>query len=547
MALAAWLEPFWMGMAQHLWQTGLFVGVLAVIALALRRSSARLLSVVYWTGMLKLALPLPLLGPVSERLLDGGPLTPGALSGEPGWATVFVVMYPAVLEHEAVGSSAIASLPFVLISAVWLLGTSLIALRRAAPHAASHGHPGVDLWNVETRTKLGEAIAAAGLQPDDVRVSADTPCPCVRGAWRPAIVLPQLVVEELETEELRGVLIHEREHLRRHDPLRYTALGALCAVFWFYPPVWWLARRIRETTEMACDEAVVRAGVPVATYCRSLARALRLGLGHRAGASILGILGHRASFFHYRLERINSSRRFETMLSHRVTAVATVFLALAASLLPLAPAALRAGEVSTDAGKELDGLADRDMPITLNYPQSRIGTIYDALAQATGIEFRLADGLDQDRRVDFELPKKPLWVVLTLLGQVAGTTHRVTGPHHVDVDPILLAGKADVTTPLLIKGSNVSPVYPQEARERRLAGKVILRAVVDRTGSVSDLQLLRSEPVDYEPFVTSALSAVRQWRYHPATRDGQPVDAYMTVVIQFDPRHDSKNEPGEAL
>ena len=83
------------------------------------------------------------------------------------------------------------------------------------------------------------------------------------------VVLPATLVSKLDHDELLAVLIHEREHLERRDTLRYEAVAIVRTLFWFYPPVWWLSRRILESTEMSCDEAVVRAGLSPATWSRS--------------------------------------------------------------------------------------------------------------------------------------------------------------------------------------------------------------------------------------------------------------------------------------
>ena len=73
------LSPFWFGMAVHLWQTALFVAALWLVACALRRTSARIQSGLYWVGVLKLLLPLPLLGPLANRLLESIDVDPQRL------------------------------------------------------------------------------------------------------------------------------------------------------------------------------------------------------------------------------------------------------------------------------------------------------------------------------------------------------------------------------------------------------------------------------------------------------------------------------------
>jgi uncharacterized protein (TIGR03435 family) len=45
---------------------------------------------------------------------------------------------------------------------------------------------------------------------------------------------------------------------------------ALQAVLWFYPPVWWLGRRLIEERERACDEEVLRAGSEPEVYAEGI-------------------------------------------------------------------------------------------------------------------------------------------------------------------------------------------------------------------------------------------------------------------------------------
>ena len=53
-AITSGLETLWIGITVHLWQTTLFLAVLAAIAHGLRGTSSRLLSALYWAGILKL-------------------------------------------------------------------------------------------------------------------------------------------------------------------------------------------------------------------------------------------------------------------------------------------------------------------------------------------------------------------------------------------------------------------------------------------------------------------------------------------------------------
>jgi len=96
----------------------------------------------------------------------------------------------------------------------------------------------------------------------------------------------------------------------------------------------------------------------------------------------------------------------------------------------------------------------------------------------------------------------------------------------------LQAGIGGVTNPELILETRVQPKYPEIARKAKVAGRVILQAIVRQDGSVGDIQVLSSPGKNFG-FDESAVEAVRQWRYKPGLQNGKPVDVYFTVVVEF--------------
>jgi protein TonB len=109
----------------------------------------------------------------------------------------------------------------------------------------------------------------------------------------------------------------------------------------------------------------------------------------------------------------------------------------------------------------------------------------------------------------------------------AGDTGSATG--QVDapvVDGPAVAG-VDVAPPR--KRHDVSPVYPPIAASARIEGTVVLEAVIDREGNVSNLRVVKSIPL----LDNAALEAVRQWKYEPTRLNGRPVPVVMTVTLSF--------------
>ena len=79
------------------------------------------------------------------------------------------------------------------------------------------------------------------------------------------------------------------------------------------------------------------------------------------------------------------------------------------------------------------------------------------------------------------------------------------------------------------------PRYPAAALRRGESGEVLLRIDVDAGGRVAGVDVVRgsgSRTLD-----RAAISAVRDWRFRPGQREGQPVPGTVNVPITFDSRH----------
>lgn len=86
----------------------------------------------------------------------------------------------------------------------------------------------------------------------------------------------------------------------------------------------------------------------------------------------------------------------------------------------------------------------------------------------------------------------------------------------------------DVKAPVVI--SSVNPAYPEEAREARISGIVILEAVIDHTGIVKEVRVLK--PL-LHGLSEAAADAVKQWIFKPATLNGEAVDVLFNLTINF--------------
>jgi len=77
--------------------------------------------------------------------------------------------------------------------------------------------------------------------------------------------------------------------------------------------------------------------------------------------------------------------------------------------------------------------------------------------------------------------------------------------------------------------SSVAPVYPQLARNQRLSGDVKIDALIGENGHVSAMKVISGPALLHQ----AAMDALRQWKYQPATLNGQPMAMHLTVTVQF--------------
>ena len=98
-----------------------------------------------------------------------------------------------------------------------------------------------------------------------------------------------------------------------------------------------------------------------------------------------------------------------------------------------------------------------------------------------------------------------------------------------DVQPGALSASDEQPVPL--RGSTPPPRYPASALRQRQSGTVLVRVEVDISGRPAGLALVQrsgSRELD-----RAALEAVRDWRFQPALRDGQPVPGSLVIPIDF--------------
>ena len=75
----------------------------------------------------------------------------------------------------------------------------------------------------------------------------------------------------------------------------------------------------------------------------------------------------------------------------------------------------------------------------------------------------------------------------------------------------------------------VQPIYPPQAKQDHVQGKVQFSVLIGKDGHIQTLTLVSGEPV----LVNAAKDAVSQWVYKPTLLNGQPVEVLTQVDVHF--------------
>lgn len=74
------------------------------------------------------------------------------------------------------------------------------------------------------------------------------------------------------------------------------------------------------------------------------------------------------------------------------------------------------------------------------------------------------------------------------------------------------------------------PKYTEEGRLSRVQGVVILEAIIDAAGDVQNVKVLKGLPMGLSE---EAVATAKEWKFKPATLDGQPVPVFLNLTIRF--------------
>src|SRR6267142_1476354 len=124
----------------------------------------------------------------------------------------------------------------------------------------------------QVKTIIKKCQALIGVGPVRILCSTSVPVPITVGIWKPLIILPERLLHDVDEEVLTSAIGHELVHVARRDYLANLIYEFIYLPLSFHPAAVLLRRRIKQTRELCCDEAVANKLLRPETYARSLVR-----------------------------------------------------------------------------------------------------------------------------------------------------------------------------------------------------------------------------------------------------------------------------------
>ena len=316
--LNLWAGHLSAGAWPMLWQSSLLIALVWALDVALRRQARAAVRYSLWLlVLLKLVLPPSLAAPTAPgwwvrsklpppapryvawvRAVDPQTVPTGRPAVSDSWLSHGFVLPPPPPERLSRSAWAL-----ILSGAVSLALLAWVLARwRCVVRQARRGTPG-PAWLADL---LEQERRRAGLRrPVRLRLIEQPMSPAVCGLFRPVILLPRTLVDQLSPECLRPILLHELIHLRRGDVWVSWAQAMLQILYWWHPLVWLANACIRRAREEAVDDAVlIGLKGEAECYAPTLLAVARLGLPRSLAAlGLVGILESRSAL-RRRIERL---------------------------------------------------------------------------------------------------------------------------------------------------------------------------------------------------------------------------------------------------
>jgi len=206
---------------------------------------------------------------------------------------------------------------------VWLVVALLLFVRKVTIYQSfvRYIKAGcVELLNMADLERFGKIVEQSNIRGMvGIYTNSLISSPMLIGFFRPYIVLPTLDISE---SDFKYTVLHELTHYKRGDMFYKWLVQLTICLHWFNPLVYLMGRKIEDSCELSCDEAVIRNldYHGIRAYGNTLLNALNIGGEYRNSISSVTLSENKKILE----ERLNMIKKFKR--KSRFVVIATLLV-----------------------------------------------------------------------------------------------------------------------------------------------------------------------------------------------------------------------------
>ncbi len=280
--------------------------------------------------------------------------------------------------------------------------------------------------------------------------------------------------ESQHTKDLEVIINHERVHVAQKHSIDLLLFEVLAIVQWFNPFIWWYGKTIKQNHEFLADKGLLNKGFSMEKYQEVLLQNYSIfGLG------LANSFNHSLTFKRLIMMKKNSSNRKSIV-----------------KLIVLLPI-LVVSVYFISCSKEEQALDNKESISSESVSKNKI------------LRNESTNGSEE---------------VVVVSKRTLGKDEKILDV--VEVMPEYPGGELE-----LRKFIAMHVKYPSQAVKEGIQGKVYVKFVVDKTGEVSNIEIVRSVDPLLDAEAARVVSKLPTWS--PGKNEGEAVNVYYTIPINF--------------
>ncbi len=314
----------------------------------------------------------------------------------------------------------------------------------------------------------------------------------VPGDLAPFSYFKHIVINEQDyRDNPREILIHEQAHIDLRHSWDVMFLGLVTLFQWWNPAVWLLSNELRQVHEYEADEAVLNANVDVKQYQLLL---IRKSVGDQL-FSMANNFNYQSLKKRIRMMTMNKSSQWKTLRALAVVPV--IALALLAFANTKSVAAVLTASVPQDRAVQSEMQSPEPVQVEAATQPVEAEAVPEAVEMNTE-EQAPEETEPQSKKVYNSVEQMPEFP-----GGVAG----------------------------LMRYLSENIKYPPEAAKNDIEGRVIVQFIIDETGQVGEVKVVRSVSDELDAEAVRVVKTLP--KFEPGRQDGEAVSVWYTLPIVF--------------